>query len=179
VDGYNTAQPCADSPSDIAGGWSTFGKALLCVGSGKVFFDSSLSGKALCVVNIGADIIPIGKLKALGKAAKLFGDQAKLTAKELRALKLSKEERDLVNQLDDAGDLYRIIGAGSFTGAAEEAMHQLLTSRTAALKLEHLLKTNGNLKAIKALKKTQDVASDLFASLTGISDIAACRKAFA
>lgn len=176
VEGYQNSHPCQDSEG---GNWRIFGNAVLCVFSGKVFWDNDENGKAraLCIVNLGTDLIPLARLKALGKAGKTLKKIESLQAdavRTLRKLKLSKSDRKLLDKAEAIPDASKLVLEGRWLDAA----NAVLASRKMSARLEKLLRTNGNLKAAKRLHAVQDLSSDLVKAMSGIDDVQACRKAF-
>lgn len=176
--GISSAQACDGEVADVGNDWRVIGKTARCVGSGQVFFDDEFKGKAQCIVNVGATIIPVGKILAAGKLAKKFADEAADAVGWLRKLKLSPADKKLVDDLDIAGTAWSAVSAGSIVGGGKVVLEKLLTSRKSTAELVKRLKTSHASKDIQRLKRVQESADKLFTAVSGIDDAIECKKAF-
>jgi len=156
---------------------NVFKVTLTCLGSTQAFRDPALAPKEWCILKIGADIIPVGKLNAVRKIApKLpkLTKAAKALAKELKATKISAFDKRLLKGLD---------GLGSALGVLKDPASMVDVLATDGTVLNGIRKTltagkGPYSKAFARLKETEAIFGDIFTTLTGIQDVLDCQTAF-
>ncbi len=161
-------------PGDDTRAWNIFKVTVRCLVSGQAFSDPDLAPKDRCIVNLGFDIIPFGKLKAAAAAIKFFRAKSAALAVVLSALKLRSIDRKVIRGLDAVGTSYKIF-QDPF-----EAIQVVATSRLVLRGVRATLtKGRGRYpKALKLLKETQAAGKDLVTMLSGAGDVISCKRAF-
>ncbi len=161
-------------PGADTSGWNIFKVTVRCLASGQAFTDPVLAPKTNCILSLGLDVIPVGKLHVVAKAVKAFRKDAKALGIELRAIKATRNDKRLLKGLEYLGT------ASSVYKDPRQLIQIIATSHLVLLGVRQTLtKGRGNYpKAFRLLKNVQSAGSDIVTALSGAQDVIDCYKAF-
>jgi hypothetical protein len=167
----SNGRPEACAPGANTGVLHLFAVTIRCLASGQAFSDPTLKAKNWCIVDLGTDIIPVGKLKILKKGADDFGRAAKALRIDISALKLRSVDKSVLGALDGAGQALQIVRD------PRQAIVAIANSKRALEKLATEI-GKSHPATLAQVATAQHVLTQLFTSLTGIADVESCVAAF-